>query len=102
MRRSLVLIQDATSDLVEEARAAEDAGFEAVCLTDFFNRDAFVRMAIAGQATSRIKIASGIAYAFARSPVLTAAAAADVVEVTGGLILASAPAPGACRSHGTH
>ena len=84
MRRSLVLILDAIDDIVEYSRRAEDAGFEAVWLTDFYNRDAFVRMAMAGQATSRIGIASGIAYAFARSPVLTAAAAADIDEITRG------------------
>jgi probable F420-dependent oxidoreductase len=84
MRRSVVLIQDAIADLVNEARAAEEAGFDAVWLTDFYNRDAFVRMAMVGQATTRIGIASGIAYAFARSPVMTAAAAADIDEITGG------------------
>jgi probable F420-dependent oxidoreductase len=84
MRHSLVLISDAISELAEQAKLAEDAGFEAVWITDFYNRDAFVRMAMCGQATSRIGIASGIAYSFARSPVLTAAAAADIDEITGG------------------
>jgi len=84
MRRSVVLILDRIDDLVGEARLAEEAGFEAVWLTDFYNRDAFVRMAMVGHATRRIRIASGIAYAFARSPVLTAAAAADIDEITGG------------------
>jgi probable F420-dependent oxidoreductase len=87
MRKSLILIHDAIADLVEQARLAEEAGFEAVWLTDFYNRDAFVRMAMVGQATSRIKIASGIAYAFARSPVMTAAAAADVDEITKGRVI---------------
>ena len=87
MRRSVVLILDPIDEMVEYARLAEEAGFEAVWLTDFYNRDAFVRMAMVGQATSRIGIASGIAYAFARSPVLTAAAAADVDEVTGGRVV---------------
>ena len=87
MRKSLVLIADAIDELVEQARLAEDAGFEAVWLTDFYNRDAFVRMAMVGQATRRIGVASGIAYAFARSPVLTAAAAADVDEITGGRVI---------------
>jgi probable F420-dependent oxidoreductase len=87
MRRSLVLILDPIDELIEQARLAEEAGFDAVWLTDFHNRDAFVRMAMVGQATSRIGIASGIAYAFARSPVLTAAAAADVDEVTHGRVI---------------
>jgi len=87
VRRSVVLIQDRIEDLVEEARACEAAGFDAVWLTDFYNRDVFVRMAIVGQATSRIGIASGIAYAFARSPLMTAAAAADLDEITGARII---------------
>ena len=87
MRRSVVLISDPITDLQDLSRDMEAAGFEAVWLTDFYNRDAFVRMAACGMATSRIKIASGIAYAFARSPVLTAAAAADLDELTGGRII---------------
>jgi len=87
MRKSLILIHDAITDLVDQAKLAEDAGFESVWLTDFYNRDAFVRMAMVGRATSRIKIGSGIAYAFARSPVITAAAAADVDEITGGRVI---------------
>lgn len=87
MRRSLVLISDAIDELVLQAKFAEDAGFEAVWLTDFYNRDAFVRMAMVGAATSRIGVASGIAYTFARSPVITAAAAADVDEITGGRVI---------------
>jgi probable F420-dependent oxidoreductase len=86
MRKSVVLVLPRISDLVDYARMAEDAGFEAVWLTDFFSSDAYVRMAAVGQATSRIGVASGIAYAFARSPVMTAAAAADLDELTGGRI----------------
>ena len=84
MRQSLVLILDPIDELIEYARLAESAGFEAVWLTDFYNRDAFVRMGMVAQGTERIGVASGIAYAFARSPVLTAAAAADIDEISGG------------------
>jgi probable F420-dependent oxidoreductase len=87
VRRSLVLISDAISEVVEQAVLAEGAGFDAIWLTDFYNRDAFVRMAMAGAATKRIGIASGIAYSFARSPVITAAAAADVDEITRGRVI---------------
>ena len=86
-RRSLVLIQDGIDELIAQAQQAEAAGFDAVWLTDFYNRDAFVRMAMVAQATRRIGIASGIAYAFARSPVMTAAAAADVDEISGGRVI---------------
>lgn len=87
MRRSLVLIVDPIAELARLGQQAEAAGFESVWLTDFFNRDVFVRMAAVGQATSMIAIGSGIAYAFARSPVLTAAAAADLDELTNGRVL---------------
>jgi len=84
MRKSLVLVLDPIQDLVEYARKAEAGGFDAVWLTDFNNRSAFVRMAAAGQATDRIGIGSGIAYAFGRSPVYTASAVADIDEITNG------------------
>jgi probable F420-dependent oxidoreductase len=75
---------DPIKDLVEYAQKAEAAGFDAVWLTDFNNRSAFVRMAAVGQATSTVGIASGIAYAFGRSPVYTASAVADIDEITNG------------------
>jgi probable F420-dependent oxidoreductase len=84
MKHSLVLILDPIDEVVAYARLAESAGFDAVWLTDFYNRDAFVRMGMVAQATERIGVASGIAYAFARSPVLTAAAATDIDEISGG------------------
>ena len=84
MRKSLVLVLDPIQDLVEYARKAEEAGFDTVWLTDFHNRSAFVRMAATGQATERIGIGSGIAYAFGRSPVYTASAVADIDEITNG------------------
>jgi probable F420-dependent oxidoreductase len=87
VRKSVVLISDPINELQALSRDMEAAGFEAVWLTDFYNRDAFVRMAACGLATSRIKIASGIAYTFARSPVLTAAAAADIDEITAGRVV---------------
>ncbi len=87
MRRSIVLISDAIAELADQAKLAEQAGFEAAWVTDFYNRDAFVRMTACALATSRIGIASGIAYAFARSPVLTAAAAADVDEIRNGRVI---------------
>jgi probable F420-dependent oxidoreductase len=86
-RRSVVLVSDPIAELRQLAQEMEAAGFEAVWLTDFYNRDAFVRMAACGMAAPRIKIGSGIAYAFARSPVLTAAAAADLDELTGGRVI---------------
>ncbi|MGH2610299.1 MAG: LLM class flavin-dependent oxidoreductase [Tepidiformaceae bacterium] len=84
MKKSLVCIASRIADGVALARDAEDAGFEAIWATEFHNRDVYTWMTAMGLATDRIAIGSGIAYAFARPPVLVAAAAADVDEVTGG------------------
>jgi probable F420-dependent oxidoreductase len=87
MRRSLVCIASKIADGVALAREAEDVGFDAIWATEFHNRDVYTWMTAMGVATSRIAIGSGIAYAFARPPVLVAAAAADVDEVTGGRVI---------------
>ena len=87
MQRSLVCVANRLSEGVGLAREAEAAGFDAIWATEFHNRDVYTWMAAMGQATSRIAIGSGIAYAFVRPPVLVAAAAADVDELTGGRVL---------------
>ncbi|MGH2627063.1 MAG: LLM class flavin-dependent oxidoreductase [Anaerolineales bacterium] len=84
MKKSLVCIASRIDDGVALAREAEAAGFDAIWATEFHNRDVYTWMTAMGLATSRIAIGSGIAYAFARPPVLVAAAAADVDEVTNG------------------
>ena len=87
MNKTLVCIANRIADGVELAVRAEASGFDAIWATEFYNRDAFSWMTAMGVATQKIQIGSGIAYAFARPPVLVAAAAADVDEVTGGRVL---------------
>jgi len=65
------------------ARRCEDAGFESLWIAET-SRTAFVQAAIAAQATERIRIGTSIALAFPRSPVITAMAARDVAELSGG------------------
>ncbi|GIE90310.1 LLM class flavin-dependent oxidoreductase [Actinoplanes regularis] len=65
------------------ARAAEDAGAGVVWAPEL-HRSAFVTAAALATATSRIGVATGIALAFARSPMLTALAAADLDELSEG------------------
>jgi probable F420-dependent oxidoreductase len=84
MRKSLVCLASRIDDGVALAREAEAAGFDTIWATEFHNRDVYTWMTAMGLATSRIGIGSGIAYAFVRPPVLVAAAAADVDEVTQG------------------
>jgi probable F420-dependent oxidoreductase len=84
MQLSLVCTASTIADGVALGREAEAAGFDAIWATEFHNHDVYTWMTAIGLATSRIQVGSGIAYAFARPPVLVAAAAADVDEVTGG------------------
>ena len=84
MRRSISLVMDPIPELLECVQLAEQGGFETAWTIDWNSKNAFVRLAAAAMVTKRIKLATGITYAFARSPLLTAAAAQDIDEVSGG------------------
>ncbi|HCO03933.1 MAG TPA: LLM class flavin-dependent oxidoreductase [Actinobacteria bacterium] len=66
-----------------KARAAEEAGFESVWVAETA-RSAFVQAAVAGANTQHVKVGTNIALAFPRSPTITAMAARDLAELTGG------------------
>jgi probable F420-dependent oxidoreductase len=57
-----------------------------VWATEFYDRSAIVAMAAIAQATSRIEIGSAIAYAFGRTPLVLAAEARDLDELSGGRV----------------
>jgi probable F420-dependent oxidoreductase len=80
----LMLTGAGAREEVELAVRAEAAGFELALEWEFFHRHAFVRLAAVAQATSRIRIGTGIANAFTRSPLLHATAALDLDELSGG------------------
>jgi probable F420-dependent oxidoreductase len=69
--------------VVDAARRAEERGFESVWTTEFYDRSATVSLAAMALATSRITLASGIAYAVGRSPLVLAAEARDLAELSG-------------------
>ena len=54
--RSLYVLLHSLSEVVKVAQEAENAGFDAVWTIEFYDRDAFVRMAAMGAATSRIRV----------------------------------------------
>ena len=60
------------------------AGFDAVFSVEFFNRNAYVPLGAIAQATRRVRIGSGIANAFTRTPLMHAAAAMDLDELSRG------------------
>src|SRR3954470_12736100 len=75
------------ADIVESARLAEQAGFASVWGTEFYDRSATVSLAAMAQATERIGVGSAIAYAFGRTPVVLAAEARDLDELSAGRLI---------------
>ena len=56
IERSLVVMDESVRGAAEMARLAEEAGFHTVWTTEFYDKDAFVRMTAMGRATTRIGI----------------------------------------------
>src|SRR3954452_21637211 len=74
------------ADIVESARLAERAGFASVWATEFYDRSATVSLAAMAQATETIALGTAIAYGFGRTPVVLAAEARDLDELSGGRV----------------
>lgn len=69
--------------LTAQAKMQEDAGLEGLFAVQVYSTP-FIPLAAAAVATSRIRLASGIALAFVRSPYETALAAMDLDRISGG------------------
>ena len=80
---SLVTSFGGPRDLAEAAAACERAGFDSVWATEFYDRSATIALAAMAQATSKIVLGSAIAYAFGRTPLVLAAEARDLDELSG-------------------
>ncbi len=65
------------------ARQAEEAGYESVWVAETA-RSAFVQATLVCQATEGITVGTAVALAFPRSPAITAMAARDLAELSGG------------------
>src|SRR6185436_14088016 len=87
MRYGLILAGSSIQDQVDAARLAEARGFHSVWMTEFFNQHGFVRLAAVAAQTSRVKLGTGIAHAFMRTPMLAASAAMDIDEMSGGRMI---------------
>ena len=86
-RYGLILVAPSIADQIAAARHAEARGFHSVWTTEFFNHHGLVRLAAVAGATSRVQLGTAIAYAFMRTPVLTAAAAMDIDEISDGRVI---------------
>jgi probable F420-dependent oxidoreductase len=73
--------------VVAAARRAEERGFESAWTTEFYDRSATVSLAAMALGTSTITLASGIAYAVGRSPLVLAIEARDLDELSGGRLV---------------
>jgi probable F420-dependent oxidoreductase len=81
---SLVNSTGGPRELAEAARRAEDAGFESVWATEFYDRSATIALAAMAEATERIELGSAIMYAFGRTPIVLAVEARDLDELSDG------------------
>jgi probable F420-dependent oxidoreductase len=86
-RLGILSVPPSIGEIIQLARDAEAAGFDSVWTGEYFSRNAFTTLTAMALATRRIALGSGIAYAFLRSPVQLAMAAADVDEISDGRML---------------
>jgi probable F420-dependent oxidoreductase len=69
---------------VEFARNAEERGFDSVWAPEFHNHSGPLALAASALVTERIELGTAIAWAFGRSPLLSAVTALDLDEMSGG------------------
>lgn len=74
---------ETVAELADVARAADDAGIAGLWTAEL-HRTATIPAAVLATNSSRATIGTGIAWAFARSPMITALTALDLDELTGG------------------
>src|SRR5512132_3578543 len=86
-RRAIALFTPTIQDMMDIAKMADDAGFNSVWNGEFFNRNGLVTLAAVALSTKRAKIATGIAYAYMRNPVLNATGAMDLDELSSGRMI---------------
>jgi probable F420-dependent oxidoreductase len=76
-------LRTGTAHAAEDARAAEEVGFDGAWSTEN-QSDAFVPLALAAAATSRVQLGPSVAIAFARTPMTVAYVANDLQHATDG------------------
>src|SRR3954463_4285926 len=82
-RISVAAIGTSVADLEAETMRAEAAGVECVWAPELF-RSSVTQAAYLAAKTERVDVATGIAWAFTRSPFILAISALDIDEMSGG------------------
>jgi probable F420-dependent oxidoreductase len=80
------LVTVGLEDWAQAASQVEQAGFDGV-LSPELAHDPFLPLALAAPATSRLELATGIAVAFARTPMTVAVTASDIHRLSGGRLV---------------
>jgi probable F420-dependent oxidoreductase len=83
-RLGLLLELPTQRENIELAARAESAGFDSVWAPEFHNHSGPLALSAAAVATETVELGTAIAWAFARSPLLTAVTALDLDELSGG------------------
>jgi probable F420-dependent oxidoreductase len=83
----LIASSGGVRDVAEAARLAEAAGLDSVWATEFYDRSATIGLAAMAHVTQTIELGSAIAYGFGRTPLVLAAEARDLDELTGGRLI---------------
>lgn len=84
MHLGLLLELPTQGENVTIARRAEEAGFDSVWAPEFHNHSGPLALAAAATETERVELGTAIAWAFGRSPLLTAVTALDLDEMSDG------------------
>jgi probable F420-dependent oxidoreductase len=84
VRLGLLLELPAQRENIELAAHAEAAGFDSVWAPEFHNHSGPLALAGAALETESVELGTSIAWAFGRSPLLTAVTALDLDELSGG------------------
>lgn len=71
----------------EIAARAEEAGFDAVWANELYNKSVTVPLAVLAGATRRVKLGTNIAYGVGRTPLVWAAEARDLDELSDGRLI---------------
>ena len=86
MDLDLYVWSESFPELEQVAASAERAGFRTLWSAEL-DRSAFIPVAVMARATSEIRLGTGIAWAFPRSPMVTALTALDLDELSGGRLV---------------
>jgi alkanesulfonate monooxygenase SsuD/methylene tetrahydromethanopterin reductase-like flavin-dependent oxidoreductase (luciferase family) len=83
-RRGICVFATSIEAMAAAAADADAAGFDAVWTSELYNRSATVTAAACAGATSRCALGTGILYGVGRSPLMLAAEARDLDELSHG------------------